>query len=66
MPKGSKKKGAHGFQSKAQWRYFFANPKLRKYARKKAHQTPGGPKVRYKRLPARKGPVTATTLKRRF
>lgn len=40
---------------KAQWRYFFANPKLRRYARKEAHETPGGPKVRYRRLPERKG-----------
>ena len=44
----------HGFHSRAQWRMFFANPRLRRYARKKAHQTPGGPGVRYRRLPARK------------
>lgn len=41
----------HGFVSKAQWRYFFANPKLRKYARKEAHKTPGGKVVRFRRLP---------------
>lgn len=44
-----------GYKSKAQWRYFFANPRLRRYARKKAHQTKGGKVVRYRRLPARKG-----------
>lgn len=43
-----------GFKSKAQWRYFYANPRLRRYARKKAHQTAGGKIVRYRRLPARK------------
>ena len=48
-----KSKGAkyHGFRSKAQWRMFFARPSLRRYARKKAHATPGGPKTRYRRLP---------------
>ena len=30
---------AKPFKSKAQARFFFANPKLRKYARKKAHAT---------------------------
>lgn len=45
-----------GFKSKAQWRYFFANPRLRaRYARRKAHATKGGPVTRYRRLPARKG-----------
>lgn len=43
-----------GFKSKAQWRYFFANPRLRKYARGKAHATKGGKIVGYRRLPARK------------
>jgi hypothetical protein len=43
-----------GFKSKAQWRYFYANPRLRRYARRKAHQTAGGPVVRYRRLPSRK------------
>jgi hypothetical protein len=43
-----------GFKSRAQWRLFFANPKLRRWAKKKAHETPGGPKVRYRRLPYRK------------
>ncbi|AER47652.1 hypothetical protein DORI_1 [Mycobacterium phage Dori] len=44
-----------GFKSKAQWRRFFADPKLRRYARKKAHATKGGKVVRYRRLPERKG-----------
>lgn len=43
------------FVSKSQWRLFFASPRLRKYARAKAHATPGGRVVRYRRLPARKG-----------
>lgn len=50
-----KHKAYHGFYSKAQWRMFWANPKLRRYARKKAHATPGPPKVRYRVLPRRKG-----------
>lgn len=53
----------HGFRSKAQWRYFFANPRLRRYARKEAHKTAGGPIVRYRRLPARKG-VGVRTLRK--
>jgi hypothetical protein len=63
MPKN--KRGSRGFASKAQWRMFFANPKLRKHARKKAHATKGGPKVRYRRLPARKGGVTARTVRKK-
>jgi hypothetical protein len=50
-----KRRSSPGFKSKAQWRFFFANPRLRRYARKKAHETPGGPKARYRRLPRRKG-----------
>jgi len=46
-----------GFKSKAQWRLFFANPRLRRYAHRKAHQTAGGKVVRYRRLPARKHAV---------
>lgn len=42
----------HHMQSKAQWRYLFATHK--RFARRWAHQTPGGRKVRYRRLPARK------------
>jgi hypothetical protein len=44
----------HGFVSKKQWRYFFVNPRLRGYAHKEAHKTPGGKVVRYRRLPTRK------------
>ena len=43
------------FKSKAQWKLFFANPRLRRYARNKAHATKGGKGIRYRRLPARKG-----------
>jgi hypothetical protein len=46
-----------GFVSRAQWRYFFANPRLRKYAHKEAHKAMrrgGGKKVAYHRLPRRK------------
>ena len=52
-----------GFASRAQWRLFFAKPSLRKHARKKAHQTPGGPVVRYRRLPARKSAPGARSLR---
>lgn len=44
MPK-KKRKGRglpHGFESQAQWRLFFAVPRLRKYARKEAHKTARG------------------------
>jgi hypothetical protein len=47
-----------GFVSKAQWRFFFASPKLRKYAKKEAHKAMargGGKKVAYHKLPRRKG-----------
>jgi len=44
-----------GFRSKAQWRLFFASKRLRKYAKKEAHKTPGGPKIRYRRLPYKVG-----------
>ncbi len=44
-----------GFKSKAQWKMFFANPRLRRYARQKARATKGGKITRYRRLPARKG-----------
>jgi hypothetical protein len=58
----------HGFVSKAQWRFFFAkgrtNPKMRALAHKEAHKTPGGPKVRYRRLPGRKGAPTGRTLRK--
>lgn len=42
------------FRSKAQWRYFFANPALRRYARKWARETPGGKVTRFRILPTRK------------
>lgn len=44
-----------GFKSKAQWRMFFASPRLRRFAHQKAHATKGGPVTRYRRLPMRKG-----------
>lgn len=57
-----KRKGGHGlptgFVSKAQWRYFFANPKLRaKYAHKEAHKVEAtrGKVIGFRSLPARKG-----------
>lgn len=56
MPGRSKHPGKLGFRSKAQWRLFFASPKLRRYAHKWAHRTPGGPVVRYRRLPDRVRP----------
>jgi hypothetical protein len=61
----SRHPGRLGFRSKAQWRLFFANPRLRKYARKWAHKTPGGPKIRYRRLPERVGRPTARTARKR-
>jgi hypothetical protein len=42
----------------AQWRLFFADKRLRKYAHKEAHKAQaagGGPKVAYHHLPPRKG-----------
>lgn len=50
-----KSRAKKGFASKKQWRYFFVNPKLRRYAKKKARETAGPPKIRYRRLPLRKG-----------
>lgn len=47
-----------GFVSTAQWRKFFADPKLRRYAKKEAHKAEaagGGPKIAYHHLPRRKG-----------
>lgn len=69
--RASGRKGGHrmplGFVSKAQWRLFFAkgrtNPRMRALAHKEAHKTPGGPKVRYRRLPVRKSSPTARTLR---
>lgn len=48
----SGRKSPGPFHSKAQWRWAFATKK--RFARRWAHRTPGGPKVRYRRLPARK------------
>lgn len=63
---------ATAFKSKAQARFFFANPKLRKYAKRKAHATGMHSAVTkklgfspaYRRLPARKGKPTARTLRK--
>lgn len=46
-----RKRRPSGFKSKAQWRMFFARKDLRRYAHGKAHRTPGGKKIRYRRLP---------------
>jgi len=53
-----KKHRTRPFASKAQWRMFYANPRLRKYAKKKAHATQrvgGGKIVAYRHLPRRRG-----------
>lgn len=62
-----KKRGGmpKGFVSKAQWRFFFANKRLRKYAKKEAHKAwarGGGPKVAFHKLPARKSAPGARKL----
>jgi hypothetical protein len=46
-----------GFVSKAQWRYFFANPRLRRYAKKEAHKVIArrGKITGYRSLPRRRG-----------
>jgi hypothetical protein len=41
------------FYSKAQWKWAFANKMP--WARKSAHHTKGGKKIRYDRLPPRTG-----------
>lgn len=43
------------FKSQAQWRMFFADPKLRKYAIGKAHATGPEHGVGYHSIPKRKG-----------
>lgn len=57
MPRGRRgHRGSHtypGFRSKKQWRWAFATKQ--KFARRWAHETPGGKKVRYRRLPLRVG-----------
>lgn len=68
MARKSKKKRSHSgkhkaFASKAQARLFFANPRLRKWARGKAHATGMHSEIThrvgyspaYRKLPARKG-----------
>lgn len=64
-----RKRGGHGmprgFVSTAQWRYFYANPKLRKLAHKEAHKAQavgGGPKVAYRHLPKHKGVRTRSRI----
>jgi hypothetical protein len=51
MP-GHHKGGSPPIRSKKQWRYLFASKKT--FAHRWAHMTPGGPKIRYRRLPTRK------------
>lgn len=61
--KAVKKAGSKPFASKAQARKFFADPKLRRFAKKKAHATGmhsevtkrTGKSAAYAKLPARKG-----------
>ncbi|GAA3957942.1 hypothetical protein GCM10023085_45550 [Actinomadura viridis] len=48
--RGGQKKG---FVSRKQWRWAFATKQP--WARRKARETPGPRKVRYRRLPVRKG-----------
>jgi hypothetical protein len=45
-------KGKGRMRSKAQWRFLFATKKP--FARRWAHNTPGGKKVRYRKLPKKK------------
>lgn len=60
IKKVAQKAGHKPFASKAQQRLFFANPKLRKWAKAKAHATGeshllgAASKAAYKRLPNRK------------
>jgi hypothetical protein len=50
-----------GFASKAQWRFAFATHKP--WAHRRAEASKGGPKVRYRVLPERKGPPDAGSIK---
>jgi len=54
-------KGSHAFKSKAQWRWAFATHQT--WAHRHAHQTPGGKKIRYDRLPGRKSAPGARSLR---
>lgn len=49
----ARSRGHRGYSSRAQWRWAFATHQ--RFAHRKAHATPGGPIVRDRRLPARKG-----------
>lgn len=49
-------------QSQAQWRYLFANDMP--FARRWAHETPGGKKRRFRRLPVKKKAYTLDALER--
>jgi hypothetical protein len=42
------------FRSKKQWRLRWAFANKKSFARRWAHSTPGGKKIRYRRLPAKK------------
>lgn len=59
--KKARNAGHKAFASKAQQRLFFADPKLRRWAKAKAHATGeshllgAASKARYRALPARKG-----------
>jgi len=53
-----------GFKSKAQWRWAFATH--RRWARRWAHKTPGGPVVRFRRLPRRKTVTGVGSGRRRY
>lgn len=44
--------GYRGFKSKKQWRWAWASGQP--WADKKSHETAGGPKIRYRRLPESK------------
>lgn len=54
---GKKRRGGlpRGFVSKAQWRYFYANPKLRRLAHKESHKVirRRGKVTGYRSLPSR-------------
>lgn len=47
----------HGFTSRSQWRLFFSNPRLRRYAKKEARKVIAerGKVTGYRSLPVRKG-----------
>lgn len=54
------RRGPTRFYSKAQWRWAFASHKT--WARRQARRTPGPPKIRFDRLPARTGAPGARTV----